>query len=83
MFCGATQAHANLLANLGKQALMGGLHGAFDHNTAVDMPSFRQYATHGMVSSIGGVLLTHLSRFPPPPMRISTDLDTLPFLLQS
>jgi hypothetical protein len=41
MFCGPTQAHSDLLANLGDQALMGSLNGAFDHNTAVDMPSFR------------------------------------------
>jgi hypothetical protein len=41
VFRGATKAHSDLLANLGDQALMGNLNGAFDYSTAVDMPSFR------------------------------------------
>jgi hypothetical protein len=37
---GTTQPHAVLLANLGNQAAMGVLDGAFDENTTVDMTSF-------------------------------------------
>jgi hypothetical protein len=40
MFGDGTQPHTDLLANLGHQAAMGVLDGAFDDSTTVDMTSF-------------------------------------------